>query len=70
MIGTLRRSGNSIVLTIPPEELARAGAREGDMVDVQIRPVEIRPRLTPSLEAALKIEVVNGRDALEYFGSH
>ena len=70
MIATLRKNGNSVVVTIPREELERVGAREGDLVDVQIRPVDIRPRLTPSLEAALKIELEHGRDALEYLGSH
>lgn len=70
MISTLRKNGGSIVVSIPREELERVGAREGDMVEVQIRPVEIRPRLTPALEAALKIEVANGREALDYLGSH
>ena len=70
MLGTLRRSGNSVVITIPPEEMERAGVNAGDMVEIQIRPVDIRPRLTPALEASLKIELENGREALEYLGSH
>lgn len=70
MISTLRRNGNSVVITIPREELERVGAHEGDMVEVQIRPVDITPRLTPALKAALKIELENGREALEYLGSH
>lgn len=70
MISTLRKNGNSVVITIPREELERVGAHEGDMVEVQIRPVDIRPRLTPALEAALKIELENGREALEYLGNH
>ena len=68
MIATLRRSGNSIVVTIPREELERVGAREGDFVEVQIRPVDIRPRLTPDLRAAFEAELANGREALEYLG--
>ena len=70
VIGTLRKNGNSVVVTIPREELDRVGARVGDMVDVQIRPVDVRPRLTPSVEASLKIELAHGREALEYLGSH
>lgn len=70
MIGTLRKSGGSVVVTIPREELERAGVREGDMVEVQIRPVEVRPRLTPNLERSLRIELANGREALNYLGSH
>jgi antitoxin component of MazEF toxin-antitoxin module len=70
VIAALRKNGNSIVVTIPREELERVGAREGDMVEVQIRPVDIRPRLTPALETALKIELENGREALDYLGDH
>lgn len=70
MISTLRRNGNSIVVTVPREEMERVGAHEGEIVDVQIRPVDIRPRLTPDLQAALSIELANGREALEYLGSH
>jgi antitoxin component of MazEF toxin-antitoxin module len=70
VISTLRKNGNSVVVSIPRDELERAGVRVGDMVEVQIRPVDIRPRLTPSLEAALTIELANGREALEYLGTH
>ncbi|TMF05158.1 MAG: hypothetical protein E6I52_03180 [Chloroflexi bacterium] len=68
MIATLRRNGNSIVVTVPPDELERVGAHAGDLVDVEIRPVDVRPRLTPALRAALEVELTNGRDALEYLG--
>ncbi len=70
MIGTLRKSGGSIVVSIPREELERVGARAGDIVEVQIRPVDLRPRLTPALERSLRIELANGREALSYLGSH
>ena len=70
MIGTLRRNGNSVVVTIPPDELARLGVALGDMVEIQIRPVEIRPKLTPSAAASLEVELANGREALEYLGTH
>lgn len=70
MISTLRKNGNSIIVTIPREEMDRVGAHEGDMVDVQIRAVDIRPRLTPALQAAIDIELEHGRAALEYLGSH
>ncbi len=70
MLVKLRRSGNSFVVTIPPDEVERAGVHEGEMVDLHIRPVDIRPRLTPDLEEILAIELVNGRQALEYLGSH
>jgi antitoxin component of MazEF toxin-antitoxin module len=66
MIGTLRKNGNSVVVTIPPDELERVGAHAGDLVDIELRPVDVRPRLTPALRAALEIELANGREALEY----
>ena len=56
------------VVTVPPDELERVGAHAGDLVDVEIRPVDVRPRLTPALRAALEVELTNGRDALEYLG--
>jgi antitoxin component of MazEF toxin-antitoxin module len=68
VIGTLRRNGNSIVVTIPPEELERIGAAAGDLVDIEIRPVDVRPRLTPELEAMLQVELKNGREALDFLG--
>lgn len=70
MLSTLRRNGNSIVITVPREEMEKVGAHEGELVDVQIRPVEIRPRLTPRVEAALAIELANGREALRYLADH
>jgi antitoxin component of MazEF toxin-antitoxin module len=70
VISTVRKNGGSIVVTISREELERVGARIGDLVDVQIRPVDVTPRLTPDLEDVFKIEMVHGRETLEYLGRH
>jgi antitoxin component of MazEF toxin-antitoxin module len=51
ILSTLRRSGNSIVVTLPREALEEAGVAVGDLVSVTIRPVEVRPRLNPRLQA-------------------
>jgi antitoxin component of MazEF toxin-antitoxin module len=51
MITTIRRSGNSFVIRVPREEMERAGVKPDEHVLVEIRPIEIRPRLTPGLEA-------------------
>ncbi|HLZ31505.1 MAG TPA: hypothetical protein VKV73_29655 [Chloroflexota bacterium] len=51
MITTIRRSGNSFVIRVPREEMERAGVQVDEHVLVEIRPVEIRPRLTPRLQA-------------------
>lgn len=45
----LRRSGNSYVVTIPPEEVERLGLHEGDLVGVEVRRLQVRPELTPEL---------------------
>ena len=49
MIGTIRKSGNSFVITIPRVPMERVGVEAGDHVLVEIRPVDIRARLTPEL---------------------
>jgi antitoxin component of MazEF toxin-antitoxin module len=45
----LRRSGNSLVVTIPKEEVERLGLREGQMVALDITPMELKPALRPEL---------------------
>ncbi len=49
IVGKVRKSGNSLILTIPKEEADRHGIAPGDMVMADIRPVDIRPRLAPDL---------------------
>jgi antitoxin component of MazEF toxin-antitoxin module len=51
MITTIRRSGNSFVIRVPREEMERVGVKPDEHVLVEIRPIEIRPKLTPKLEA-------------------
>ena len=45
----LRRSGNSFIVTIPREEVERQGLIEGEMVVIEVRAAEIRPKLRPDL---------------------
>lgn len=49
ILGKVRKSGNSLILTIPREEAEKYGITAGDMVAADIRPVDIRPRLAPDL---------------------
>src|ERR1700681_1838374 len=51
MITTIRKSGNSFVIRVPREEMERAGVQVDEHVLVEIRPIEIRPKLTPRLQA-------------------
>lgn len=50
----LRRSGNSLIVTIPREEAERLGLEEGDMVAFEPRKVETIQRfvLPPDMQAA------------------
>jgi antitoxin component of MazEF toxin-antitoxin module len=52
LITIIRKSGNSFVIRVPREEMERAGVRPDEHVLVEIRPIEIRPKLTPRLQAA------------------
>lgn len=48
IVSKLRKSGNSFVVTVPREEIERLGIQEGQLLAVEVRPVEVRPRLSPS----------------------
>jgi antitoxin component of MazEF toxin-antitoxin module len=49
----VRKSGNSLVVTIPKEEVERLGLREGQFVALHITPMELRPVLPPDIQAAV-----------------
>jgi len=49
--GKLRKSGNSFIVTVPKEEVERLQLAEGQTVSVEVRPVEVRPKLSPELRA-------------------
>jgi antitoxin component of MazEF toxin-antitoxin module len=51
VITTIRKSGNSFVIRVPREEMERVGVKPDEHVLVEIRPIEIRPKLTPQLQA-------------------
>jgi antitoxin component of MazEF toxin-antitoxin module len=53
MITTIRRSGNSFIIRVPREEMARLGVEVDEYVQVDIRPVEIRPKLPPDVQATV-----------------
>jgi len=66
MIATIRKSGNSFVITVPREEMQRVGVKPGDHVLVEIRPVDIRPRLIPELQRVAD-ELVDRPETAEAF---
>ena len=51
-VTTLRRVGNSAVVTVPRDEIDRLGLEEGQSVTVEVRPAELR--VEPILAADLQ----------------
>jgi antitoxin component of MazEF toxin-antitoxin module len=49
----LRRSGNSYVVTVPKEVVERNGWQEGQLLAVELTPIELRPVLRPELREAI-----------------
>jgi antitoxin component of MazEF toxin-antitoxin module len=56
----LRKSGNSYIVTIPKDEVDRLGLREGQMVALDVTPMEMKPVLRPELAKIVE----EGRDVI------
>ena len=65
MLTTIRRSGNSFVIRVPREEMERIGVEPGEAVSVEIRAVEVRPRLPKDLRASVDAEIAHSASAFE-----
>ncbi len=52
--GKLRKSGNSFIVTVPRDEVERLGLVEGQMLAVEVHPLEVRPVLMPELREAFE----------------
>jgi putative addiction module antidote len=68
--GKLRKVGNSYVVTIPRAEVERQQLREGDLVDVQVTPLDVRRRLPPDLQAAAEASLREHSAAYRYLAEH
>ena len=71
----IAKSGNSLVVALPREELEALGLRPGDEVIVRRRgslleviPAEIRPKLPPDLETLYQEGVEEYGEALKRLG--
>lgn len=62
----IRKVGNSYVVTIPKAEVMRRNLREGQLVAVEIQPLEVRPTLAPDLRKALEETWEQDEPALRY----
>jgi antitoxin component of MazEF toxin-antitoxin module len=65
MITTIRRSGNSFVIRVPREEMERVGVEEGEYVTVEIRALDVRPRLPSDLRASVEAEIPMSKRAFK-----
>ncbi len=50
----LRKSGNSYIVTVPREEVQRLELQAGQLVAVEVHPLDVRPALTPDLRAVFE----------------
>jgi antitoxin component of MazEF toxin-antitoxin module len=64
----LRKVGNSYVVTIPRDEVERRHLREGQLLAVEIQPLEVRPTLAEDLRAALEETWQQDEPAYRYLG--
>ena len=62
----LRKVGNSYVVTVPKDEVERQGWQEGQLLAVQLTPLEVRPVLRPELQAIVDELLDEHEDALRY----
>jgi antitoxin component of MazEF toxin-antitoxin module len=60
------RTGNSLVVSITKEEAEQLGIHEGDLVNVQLQKMELRPAMRPEVRAALERALVELAPELEY----
>ena len=50
----VRKVGNSLVVTIPKDEAERLQLSEGDLVDLDVQPLVIRPAMRPEVREAFE----------------
>lgn len=62
----LRKAGNSYVVTIPKEEVERHGWHEGQLLEVQVNALELRPVLGRELQETVDRLIDEHEDALRY----
>lgn len=66
----LRKIGNSYGVTIPKEEIERRGLRPGQLLAVEVHPVEVRPVLAPDLREALDATWEEDQAAYQWLAEH
>jgi AbrB family looped-hinge helix DNA binding protein len=62
----VRKVGTSLVVTIPKPAAEALGISEGDILDVSVEPMELRPRRDPALQAAAEAAFTQAQPGLDY----
>lgn len=62
----LRKVGNSYVVTIPKDEVDRRGLCEGQLLAIEIEPVEVVPMMSPEVLRAFEESWARNEDAYRY----
>jgi antitoxin component of MazEF toxin-antitoxin module len=66
----IRKVGNSYVVTIPKDEMRRRGLKVGELVAIDVQPLEVQPRLRPKLREAFERSWARHEAAYRYLGEH
>jgi antitoxin component of MazEF toxin-antitoxin module len=64
----IRKVGNSYVVTIPRSEMERQQLKDGDVVSVEVRRMELRPALRPEIRRILDAHWAEDEPAYRYLG--
>jgi putative addiction module antidote len=62
----LRKVGNSFVVTIPKDEVARLNLREGQLLDITVEPLETVPAMDPDVRTAFEESWTRNEAAFRY----
>ena len=62
----LRKVGNSYVVTIPKDEVERRGLREGQLLAIEVEPVEVVPMMSPEVLRAFEESWERNEEAYRY----
>jgi antitoxin component of MazEF toxin-antitoxin module len=62
----LRKVGNSYVVTIPKDEVERRGLIEGQLLAIEIEPVEVVPMMSPEVLRAFEESWERNEEAYRY----
>ena len=70
VVGKVRKVGNSLVVTIPKEEVDLLELRDGDLVAMELRKAEVRPVLRPDLRKMAETSWERNEPGYRYLREH